>query len=85
MKALALNEFILHLPGALFGLLQAPHGVGVLAVTEIDVTQVEVCPVEILQQLALSLESQKKRERIADNPSGMHDNTPDVWFVLTRQ
>lgn len=51
MEALALAILVLHLPGTLFGLLQAAHGVGLLTVPEVDVAQVKVCTVEILQQL----------------------------------
>lgn len=53
MEALALAELVFHLPGTLFGLLEAAHGVRLLVVTEVDVAQVEVGTVEILQQLTL--------------------------------
>ena len=53
VKALALTELVLYLPGTLFGLFQAAHRVRVLTVTKVDVAQIKVCTVEILQQLAL--------------------------------
>lgn len=53
MEALTFAELVLHLPRALFGLLQAAHGIGLLTVPEVDVAQIKVCAVEILQQLTL--------------------------------
>lgn len=55
VKALALAELVFRLPGALFGLLEAAHRVGLLAVAEEDVAQVEVGAVKVLQQLPFSL------------------------------
>lgn len=60
MEALALAKLVLHLPGALFGLFQAAHGIGLLTVPEVDVAQVKVCAVEVLQQRALPLEGMEK-------------------------
>lgn len=48
VKALTLAELVFRLPGALFGLLQAAHRVGLLAVAEEDVAQVEVGTVKVL-------------------------------------
>lgn len=60
VKTLALTELLFDLSGALFGLFQAAHSIGVLTVTEVDVAQVEVSTIEILQQLALSLHKGKQ-------------------------
>lgn len=60
MEALALTKLVLHLPGTLFGLFQAAHGIGLLTVPEEDVAQVKVCTEEILQQLTLSFKGREK-------------------------
>jgi len=59
VEAFALAELVLGLLGALLGLLQAAHGVGVLAVLEADVAQVVVGPVHVLPQLVLPLQKNK--------------------------
>lgn len=64
VKALALAELVLDLPGTLFGLLEGAQSIGLFPVSEVDVAQVEVCPVEILQQLTLPLE---RKNRQADD------------------
>ena len=53
MAAFALAELVLHLAGALPGLLQAAHRPRVLAPPEADVAQVEVGPIHVLQELVL--------------------------------
>lgn len=63
MKALALAELVFYLPGALFSLLKAAHRIGLLTVPEVDVAQVEVCAVEVLQQLTFSLRQKKKQNK----------------------
>jgi len=63
VETLALTELVLHLPGALFGLLQAADRVRVLTVAEVDVSQVKVCAVEIFQQLALPVKNKKCSKR----------------------
>lgn len=60
MEALALPKLVLHLPRTLFGLFQAAHGIGLLTVPEVNVAQVEVCTVEILQQLTLPFRGRGK-------------------------
>lgn len=65
MEALALTKFVFHLPGALFGLLEAADRVRVLTIAEVDVAQVNFGAVEILQQLALPLH--EKNEYISVN------------------
>lgn len=62
MKTLALAELVFDLPCALFGLLKAAHGFRPLTVTEVNVAQVKVCPVEILQQMTLSFTGSEKAE-----------------------
>lgn len=59
MKALTLAELVFRLPGALFGLLQAAHRVGLLPVAEEDVAQVEVGTVKVLEQLPFPLTERK--------------------------
>lgn len=58
VEALTLTELVFDLSGTLFGLFQAAHSIRVLTVTEADVAEVKVCTVEILQQLALSLQDE---------------------------
>ena len=53
VAAFALAELVLHLAGALPGLLQAAHRPRVLAPPEADVAEVEVGPVHVLQELVL--------------------------------
>lgn len=60
METLALTKLVLHLPRTLFGLFQATHGVGLLAVLEEDVAQVKVCTEEILQELTLPFKGREK-------------------------
>lgn len=55
VEALALAELVFGLPRALFGLLEAAHGVGLVAVAEEDVAQVVVGAVKVLQQLPFPL------------------------------
>lgn len=55
VKALALAELVFYLPGTLFSLLKAAHRIGLLTMPEVDVAKVEVCAVEVLQQLTFSL------------------------------
>lgn len=64
VKALALAKLIFYLPGALFSLLKAAHRIGLLTVPEVDVAQVEVCAVEVLQQLTFSLRQKKPPKTI---------------------
>lgn len=66
VEAFALAELVLDLLGALFGLLQAAHGVGGLAVPEADVAQVEVGPEHVLPQLVLPLENTEIKRRQKD-------------------
>lgn len=65
VKALALAELVFGLPGALLCLLQAAHRVGLLAVAEVDVAQVEVGAVKVLQQLPFSLKGRESTITLA--------------------
>ena len=49
VEAVALTELIFNLLCTPLGLFQTAHGIGMLPVTEIDDTQVEVGAVQILQ------------------------------------
>lgn len=60
VEALALTELVFNLSGTLFGLFEAAYGIRVLTVTEADVAEVKVCTVQILQQLALSLQDENR-------------------------
>lgn len=60
VEALALAELLLDLPRALFGLFEAAHGIRLLSISEVDISQVKVRTIEILQQLTLPI---KGRER----------------------
>lgn len=71
MKALALAELFFDLPRTLFSLFKAADRIRLLTVTEVDVAQVEVCTVEILQQLTLPLEHKKRERRINNNFLGL--------------
>ena len=60
VEALALTELVFDLSGTLFGLFEAAHSIRMLTITEADVAEVKVCTVEILQQLALSLQDENR-------------------------
>lgn len=58
VKTLAFAELIFDLSCTLFSLFKAAHGIRLLIITKVDVSQVKVCTVEILQQLTLPLQDQ---------------------------
>lgn len=72
VKALALTELIFDLPRALFGLFEAAHSVGLLTITEADVSQVKVGTVEILQQLTLPLYDENGESTVNNKVQFVH-------------